>query len=1017
MTIAFLTRARAFAPLVMHALFVTAAIACDADGDEPAESEATGAAVVNSLPPNGEGADAAPLRYFGGPVQLRPEVYLVFWGPKWQTDAAHLQAKGQVVDTFQALPGSNYNNLLSQYFVADGRFLRNDVYLRAALIDSTTPPAGLGLGIELDDVPVPPAQIRDAALRALADRGLQVKHSRTQVLVFPQQGSTYTLTSGGDICGQHSWVSSIGLAYGFAKWAADTNCQMSGTSGQSKASSNPTDIAWTAVHEYAEMATDPDITLKPNPNGLGWHTLETILDALTPHEVTDMCERWTVKATASKPPDQRPNYHTAFPLPRDYLLPMQYSNETAACEMQRGKEFFSPDVVPPFNHKHTVSGPILEKYESMGADIGLLGPPADEEHRDATGAFQYFAGQVCNGGFTDEGRLSGSAIYKERGQPAHEVHGCIYQKYAATGATSGLGYPVTDELTVAEGRVSHFRGTPCPGGAPSNAGGAGIYYSFSQPTGAHIVKGCSYGEYARAGGPAFLGFPLTDEEAAGGGATVNYFTGQVCNGGGPTLNGIQSGSAIYYSAATGAHEVHGCIFQKYFANGGARTMGPPVIEEIDIPNTAFGRASYFAGAKCPTASGPFNSGSAIFFSPWLGAHAVQGCIYPHYVHAQGGPAGHLGFPTSDQLMIAGGRVSYFDGHGCARRGPENSGSAIYSSIAGTHAVWGCIYEKYIYDTHRTGGGPNGHLSFPTTDEIGIPGGAVSYFYGNNCGPDRGPFNEGSAIYAGPGGVHSVEGCIYRRYRLPEKPFNGAPDEPGGPASHLGWPTSDEIEIPGKGWVSYFQGNGCTSGERGPNDSGSAIYADALGVHAVQGCIYTKYWRDHGGPDGILGFPTTTELQVNGGWASYFRAPTNFCGPESGPGGSGAGIFASGATGVHTVQGCIFTGYMRFGGPGNHLGFPVSEEIQIPNGWVSYFAGNPCPGYVGPAGSGSAIYAGPGGTHFVQGCIYKKYIELGGPGGRLGFPTSDETPNSTGWISHFQHGYIRATGSSIIVFIG
>jgi uncharacterized protein with LGFP repeats len=445
-------------------------------------------------------------------------------------------------------------------------------------------------------------------------------------------------------------------------------------------------------------------------------------------------------------------------------------------------------------------------------------------------------------------------------------------------------------------------------------------------------------------------------------------------------------------------------------------MGPPVTEEMDVENTAFGRVSYMAGAKCPNASGPFNSGSAVYFSPWLGAHAVQGCIYPHYVYAQGGPAGHLGFPTSDQLMIAGGRVSYFDGHGCARRGPENSGSAIYSSVAGTHAVWGCIYEKYIWDDHPTGGGPNGHHGFPTTDEIAIPGGAVSYFYGNNCGPDRGPNNEGSAIYAGPGGIHSVQGCIYRRYRLPEKPYNGAPSEPGGPASHLGWPTSDEIEIPGKGWVSYFQGNGCTSGERGLHDSGSAIYADAAGVHAVQGCIYTKYWRDHGGPDGILGFPTSTELQINGGWASYFRASANFCGPETGPGGSGAGIFASGATGVHTVQGCIFTGYMRFGGPGAHLGFPLTEEMQIPFGWVQYFAGNACPGYSGPSGSGSAIYAGPAGTHFVQGCIYKKYIELGGPGSRLGFPTSDEIPNTTGWISHFEHGYIRATGSSIIVFI-
>ena len=221
MRIASLAPARRSVPFVMQAVFVAgacAAIACDADDPDPAERQATGMAVVNGLPPNGEGADSPPLRYFGGPVQLRPQVYLVFWGPRWQTDAAHLQAKGQVVETFQALPGSNYNNLLTQYFAADGKFIRNDVYLKAALIDSSTPPGGLGLGIELAGVPVPPGQIRDAALRALSDRGIGVEPGITQVLVFPQQGSTYTATSGDGICGQHAWVSASSLAYGFVKW-------------------------------------------------------------------------------------------------------------------------------------------------------------------------------------------------------------------------------------------------------------------------------------------------------------------------------------------------------------------------------------------------------------------------------------------------------------------------------------------------------------------------------------------------------------------------------------------------------------------------------------------------------------------------------------------------------------------------------------------------------------------------------------------------------------------------------
>jgi uncharacterized protein with LGFP repeats len=123
--------------------------------------------------------------------------------------------------------------------------------------------------------------------------------------------------------------------------------------------------------------------------------------------------------------------------------------------------------------------------------------------------------------------------------------------------------------------------------------------------------------------------------------------------------------------------------------------------------------------------------------------------------------------------------------------------------------------------------------------------------------------------------------------------------------------------------------------------------------------------------------------------------------------------------VFTVKGCIFTSYVRdHGGPAGHLGVPTTDEIPLAFGAVSYFAGNACGGFQGPFGSGSAIYAGPGGIHAVQGCIYKKYVELGGPlPSRLGYPTTDELRTSSGgFVSHFEHGYILATGSTIQVFI-
>ena len=84
--------------------------------------------------------------------------------------------------------------------------------------------------------------------------------------------------------------------------------------------------------------------------------------------------------------------------------------------------------------------------------------------------------------------------------------------------------------------------------------------------------------------------------------------------------------------------------------------------------------------------------------------------------------------------------------------------------------------------------------------------------------------------------------------------------------------------------------------------------------------------------------------------------------------------------------------------------------------MSYFGGNACGSWTGPFNSGSAIYAGPGGVHNVQGCIYKKFVDMGGPfPSGLGYPTSDEIAGPNGWISHFEHGYIFADGSSIRVF--
>jgi pimeloyl-ACP methyl ester carboxylesterase len=242
---------------------------------------------------------------------------------------------------------------------------------------------------------------------------------------------------------------------------------------------------------------------------------------------------------------------------------------------------------------------------------------------------------------------------------------------------------------------------------------------------------------------------------------------------------------IYWSSATGTHEVQGSIYSEYTGvfSGPNGILGFPTTDEQGIST---GRVSYFYGNLCGS-RGPNNSGSAIYYSSATGAHQVGGCIYNKYWNMSG-PNSQLSFPTSDVLAISGGYVSYFSGTTC---GTSSSGSTItYSSTYGAHEVQGCIYHEYV----AVMGGPSGALGFPVTDEQAIAGGHVSYFAGQSCN-GGGPNGSGSGIFDTPGtGAHEVHGCIYDAYQ-----------KAGGPTGGLGFPVSDEYTNGSGNRESDFQG--------------------------------------------------------------------------------------------------------------------------------------------------------------------------------------------------------------------
>jgi len=185
---------------------------------------------------------------------------------------------------------------------------------------------------------------------------------------------------------------------------------------------------------------------------------------------------------------------------------------------------------------------ILDKHMELGAVAGLLGVPTSIESAcgaDGTGRCQEF---------------EGGSIYWHGDVGAHEIHGLIRDKWRTLGAERGfLGYPTTDERFTADGigRTSWF---------------AGGIVCWHPATGVWEVHGAISAKYLSLGGPgSTLGYPPSDEQVAPD--SVGHFS-------------TFARGAIYWTAATGAREVHGLIYAKWRDLGlGASTLGYPVTDE------------------------------------------------------------------------------------------------------------------------------------------------------------------------------------------------------------------------------------------------------------------------------------------------------------------------------------------------------------------------------------------------------------------------------------------------------
>ncbi len=178
--------------------------------------------------------------------------------------------------------------------------------------------------------------------------------------------------------------------------------------------------------------------------------------------------------------------------------------------------------------------------------------------------------------------------------------------------------------------------------------------TFSSPaTGTHSVIGAILTHYRAHGGPAGrLGYPLTNE--LGTPRVYGRFTA------------FQGGS-IYWTPGTGAHAVEGAILGRWGAMGweGGR-LGFPTTDELPTPTKA-GRFNHFQRGS-------------IYWTPQTGAQPIYGAICSRWA-SMGWENSALGFPTSGEFAIPGGRAQNFQ-YGSIRWFPKGGTQVVGAPALG-----------------------------------------------------------------------------------------------------------------------------------------------------------------------------------------------------------------------------------------------------------------------------------------------------------------------------------------------
>ena len=214
----------------------------------PIRAAAPGAAVAAARP--GCREPACDVRFHGGPVQTRPAVYLLYWGPKWG-QSRFRAAFTYVFRFFAGLGASPWSAIISQYGGKAGHPRFGSTQLRGVYLDTTAPPKRVGS-----------AQLSGLVGRLAAKARL--RGSDVQVVVAAQQGTCFSdgfagscgkPDQRGDYCAYHS--AAHGIPFLNIPYQPDAG-KLCGQSLVNRGAAGRYDaFSIAGGHEFSEAITDP----------------------------------------------------------------------------------------------------------------------------------------------------------------------------------------------------------------------------------------------------------------------------------------------------------------------------------------------------------------------------------------------------------------------------------------------------------------------------------------------------------------------------------------------------------------------------------------------------------------------------------------------------------------------------------------------------------------------------------------------------------------------------------------